>query len=67
MPKYPNAFKERVVREYKKGVRGKGFAALSKRFIVPNQLSKLGGNSGLLAVAQLKPLKTELEVIEEAC
>jgi transposase-like protein len=38
MTKYPNAFKERVVREYKKGERGKGFAALSKRFKVPKSV-----------------------------
>jgi transposase-like protein len=32
MTKYSKAFKERVVREYQKGVRGKGFATLSTRF-----------------------------------
>jgi transposase-like protein len=34
MSKYPAAFKERVVREYQPGVRGKGFGALAKRYKV---------------------------------
>jgi hypothetical protein len=33
----------------------------------PNQLSKIGENSGLLGVERLKRLKTELEATEEAC
>jgi len=37
MTKYSKAFKERVVREYQRGVRGKGFGALSTRF----KISKL--------------------------
>jgi len=36
MSKYPATFKERVVREYEPGVRGKGFAALAKKFRVGN-------------------------------
>ena len=38
MTKYSPAFKEKVVREYEKGVRGKGFAALAKRFKVPKSV-----------------------------
>ena len=40
MTKYPKTFKERVVREYRKGVRGHGFDALSKRFTVPKMVIK---------------------------
>jgi transposase-like protein len=36
MNRYPPAFKERVVREYEPGVRGKGFNALAKRFKIPS-------------------------------
>ena len=38
MAKYTPAYKERVVREYQKGVRGKGFGALSKRFKISKSL-----------------------------
>lgn len=38
MTKYSPAYKERVVREYQKGVRGRGFAALSKRFKIPKSV-----------------------------
>jgi transposase-like protein len=38
MTKYSPAYKQRVVREYKKGVRGKGFKALGKRFLIPHSL-----------------------------
>ncbi len=38
MTKYSSAYKERVVREYQKGVRGRGFAALSKRFKIPKSV-----------------------------
>jgi len=38
MTKYSPAFKEKVVREYERGVRGKGFAALAKRFKVPKSV-----------------------------
>ena len=34
MSNYPAAFKERVVREYQPGVRGKGFQALEKKYKV---------------------------------
>src|SRR6185437_2360527 len=40
MVKYPKTFKERVVREYKAGVRGKGFEALSNRFKINKMLIK---------------------------
>jgi transposase-like protein len=40
MAKYPKTFKERVVREYKKGVRGHGFDALSKRFLIQKMVIK---------------------------
>ena len=38
MTKYSPAYKQRVVREYKKRVRGKGFRALGKRFLIPHSL-----------------------------
>jgi transposase-like protein len=38
MERYPATFKERVVQEYERGVRGKGFSALSKRFKVDKKL-----------------------------
>jgi transposase-like protein len=38
MTKYSPAFKEKVVQEYQRGVRGKGFAALSIRFKVPKSV-----------------------------
>jgi transposase-like protein len=38
MTKYSKAFKAKVVREYKRGVRGKGFGALSTRFKISKQL-----------------------------
>src|SRR4051794_13590026 len=38
MTKHSLAYKERVVREYQKGVRGRGLAALSKRFKIPKSV-----------------------------
>ena len=40
MTKYSKAYKERVVREYQRGVRGKGFNALEKRFLIRKPLIK---------------------------
>ena len=38
MTKYSKAFKERVVREHKPGVRGKGFRTLAKRFKISSSV-----------------------------
>jgi transposase len=41
MQKYPVSYKERVVREYEPGVRGKGFKALGNRYNLAPRLIKL--------------------------
>ena len=68
MTKYSPAYKERVVREYQKGVRGRGFAALSKRFKVPkSKSSKTGGKNRLKVAKQSKLLPKKLGEIGKGC